>query len=111
RQNEMAVLTACALAHIRALWRRIASPTFRRLLASVHRLELFGIHKGDSRIPYTGRQARVTISATPDVILFGERRLRHVIEEFVAQYHGERNHQGLGNELIAPQCDQKGGTH
>jgi len=27
------------------------------------------------------------------VILFGERRLRHVIDEFVAHYHGELNHQ------------------
>jgi putative transposase len=39
------------------------------------------------------------------LILFGERRLRHVVDQF------ERNHQGLGNELIAPQCDQNGGTH
>ena len=45
------------------------------------------------------------------VIPFGERRLRHVIDEFVAHYHRERNHQGLGNELIAPQDDQRGGTH
>src|SRR5215813_7376426 len=39
------------------------------------------------------------------VILFGERRLRHVLEQFVAHYHRERNHQGLGNELIAPRCE------
>jgi len=45
------------------------------------------------------------------LILFGERRLRHVIGEFVAHYHGERNHQGLGNELIAPRADHRGGTH
>jgi transposase InsO family protein len=45
------------------------------------------------------------------VILFGERRLRHVVDEFVAHYHGERNHQGLGNRLIAPQSGQNLGTH
>jgi putative transposase len=45
------------------------------------------------------------------VILFGERRLRHVIDEFVAHYHCERNHQGLGDELIAPQGDHRCGTH
>ena len=45
------------------------------------------------------------------VILFGERRLRNVIDEFVAHYHGERKHQGLGNELIAPEFDQNPGTH
>ena len=35
------------------------------------------------------------------VIPFGERHLRRTIAEFVAHYHRERNHQGLGNELIA----------
>jgi Integrase core domain len=34
------------------------------------------------------------------LILFGERRLGRALAEFVAHYHGERNHQGLGNELI-----------
>jgi putative transposase len=34
------------------------------------------------------------------MILFGERHLRRTIAEFVAHYHGERNHQGIGNELI-----------
>jgi transposase InsO family protein len=37
------------------------------------------------------------------LILFGERRLRRALDEFVAHYHRERNHQGLGNELIAPE--------
>ena len=36
------------------------------------------------------------------LILFGERRLLHVLDEFMAHYHGERNHQGLANDLIAP---------
>ena len=34
------------------------------------------------------------------VILLGERHLRRTVSEFVAHYHGERNRQGLGNELI-----------
>jgi putative transposase len=34
------------------------------------------------------------------VVAFGERHLRRTIAEFVEHYHGERNHQGLGNELI-----------
>ena len=29
-------------------------------------------------------------------------RLLRALDEFVAHYHGERNHQGLGNELIMP---------
>ena len=44
------------------------------------------------------------------VIPFGERHLRRTIAEFVEHYHGERNHQGLGNELIdgAPAVEQVG---
>src|SRR3989441_5503409 len=45
------------------------------------------------------------------LILFGERRLLRVLDEFVAHYHGERNHQGLGNDLITPEPGTVGGTH
>ena len=34
------------------------------------------------------------------MIPLGERHLRHAIDEFVTHYHRERNHQGIGNELI-----------
>ncbi len=34
------------------------------------------------------------------LIPFGDRHLRRTITEFVEHYPGERNHQGLGNELI-----------
>ena len=34
------------------------------------------------------------------MILFGEGSSRRAIHEFVAHYHHERNHQGLGNRLI-----------
>jgi transposase InsO family protein len=44
------------------------------------------------------------------LILFGERRLVRALDEFVAHYHGERNHQGLGNELITPAAAVAGGT-
>jgi transposase InsO family protein len=36
------------------------------------------------------------------VIVIGERHLRRALSEFVAHYHAERNHQGLGNALIQP---------
>ena len=36
------------------------------------------------------------------MIFFGETSLRKAIAEFVAHYHLERNHQGLGNRLIVP---------
>jgi putative transposase len=44
------------------------------------------------------------------IIPIGERHFRHVITEFVAHYHRERNHQGLDNRLIAgtPVTDRTG---
>jgi len=36
------------------------------------------------------------------LILLGERHLRRALADYVAHYHAERNHQGLGNELIEP---------
>jgi transposase InsO family protein len=45
------------------------------------------------------------------LILFGERRLIRVLDEFVAHYHAERNHQGLGNDLIAPEPRLLAGAH
>ena len=36
------------------------------------------------------------------LILCGEAALRRAVREFVAHYHEERNHQGLGNVLIFP---------
>jgi putative transposase len=34
------------------------------------------------------------------VVPLGEHHLRHLVTEFVAHYHVERTHQGLGNDLI-----------
>jgi len=42
------------------------------------------------------------------MILFGEESLRKWIHEFVLHYHGERNHQGLGNRLIVPEKSATG---
>ncbi|MFT5854372.1 MAG: putative transposase [Verrucomicrobiales bacterium] len=36
------------------------------------------------------------------MIFFGQRSLARAVGEFVAHYHGERNHQGLGNRIIDP---------
>ena len=35
------------------------------------------------------------------IVPIGDRHFRHVITQFVAHYHRERNHQGLANRLIA----------
>ena len=36
------------------------------------------------------------------MIFFGENSLRHAIREYLAHYHGERNHQGLANRILVP---------
>ena len=36
------------------------------------------------------------------MIFFGEKSLRKALREFTAHYHQERNHQGLGNNIIIP---------
>jgi transposase InsO family protein len=40
--------------------------------------------------------------ALSQVILFAERSLRHVLDEYVEHYHTERCHQGLGNVIPFP---------
>jgi hypothetical protein len=40
------------------------------------------------------------------LILFGESLLRTAIQNFVAHYHRERNHQGLEKRLIQPERNQ-----
>ena len=37
------------------------------------------------------------------MILFGEASLRRALREYGIHFHAERPHQGLGNELIAPE--------
>ena len=41
------------------------------------------------------------------VILFGEKPLWRVLAEYGRHYHGERNHQGKGNQLLFPDADEK----
>jgi len=36
------------------------------------------------------------------MIFFGQDSLRRAVREYLAHYHAERNHQGLGNTIIAP---------
>ena len=91
---------------------------------------LFFIELGSRRVHVSGctakpdatwvtQQARNLVLQRPELdggkcldrlILFGERRLLRAVDEFVAHYHRERNHQGLGNELITPATAAAGGT-
>ena len=40
------------------------------------------------------------------MIFFGRKSLENAVREYVEHYHQERNHQGLGNELIQPVDDE-----
>jgi hypothetical protein len=42
------------------------------------------------------------------MIFFGEESLRTAIQNFIAHYHNERNHQGLANQLISPEAGHLG---
>lgn len=37
------------------------------------------------------------------MIFFGQASLQHAMRHFMAHYHAERNHQGLGNRLVQPE--------
>lgn len=36
------------------------------------------------------------------MIIFGEPMLRYLVKEYIAHYHNERNHQGIGNVIPIP---------
>ena len=44
------------------------------------------------------------------MIFFNERMLTYVIKEYVEHYHQERNHQGLGSQIIHPEFNNKTGS-
>jgi len=39
------------------------------------------------------------------MVFFGRKPLENAVREYVEHYNAERNHQGLGNELIEPSDD------
>ena len=50
--------------------------------------------------------------ALEQMVMLGERSLSYAIHQYLAHYHAERNHQGRGNQLIAPEraLSQQGGV-
>jgi putative transposase len=44
------------------------------------------------------------------LLLFGEESLRTAVSQFVAHYHRERSHQGVGNRLLRPEPSHVGST-
>jgi putative transposase len=73
---------------------------FRRILQSAG-VRIVLTPRGPNANVYAERFVRSIREECLDrLILFVERRLFRALDAFVAHYHRERNHQGLGNELI-----------
>jgi putative transposase len=75
-------------------------------------LKSSGVHlvRLPSRSPnlnaYAERFVRsIKVECLAQVIPIGEGHLRRVVREYVEHYHGERNHQGIGNRLISSSLD------
>ena len=63
----------------------------------------YAVHLNAQANAYAERFVRsIKESCLERLIFFGENSLRNAVREFVAHYHVERNHQGLGNRLIVP---------
>jgi putative transposase len=80
-------------------------PLFTKAFRAI--LERSGVHpvKLPSRSPnlnvYAERSVRsIKSECLAQVIPIGEGHLRRAVREYVDHYHGERNHQGIGNRLI-----------
>jgi transposase InsO family protein len=59
--------------------------------------------------PFVERFIRSIKSECLDrMLIFGERHLHYIIEEYVKHYHQERPHQGIDNNIIEPQPQGKG---
>ena len=61
--------------------------------------------------PYAERFVKtVRTECLEPFVIFGQRHLRHLLQEFLAHYHTERFHQGLGGQLIRPRSSASNDT-
>ena len=89
----------------------------RKWSAAIRFLEIAGVrviripHRAPNCNAHAERFVRSLKEECLDrLIPIGERHLRRTLREYVAHYHGERNHQGLDNELIdRPDPERAGG--
>jgi len=59
--------------------------------------------------PFAERFVRsIKYECLNNMLIFGERHLRHVVENYVDHYHTERPHQGIGNNIIEPPSQGNG---
>jgi len=71
-------------------------------------LSVEGLHdQGSRHILYLVLHRQECLSR---MIFFGQASLQRAIGHYIAHYHGERNHQGLSNQLISPEAGHLANT-
>jgi transposase InsO family protein len=84
-------------------------PAFRHIIdaAGITRVPLSP--RSPNLNAYAERWVRsVKEEALSQLILFGERALRHALTEYLSHFHQERPHQGKGNVVLMPALRQAG---
>lgn len=81
----------------------VTDRSFRRLLEG-DRIEIIRLPPRSPNLnAYAERFVRsIKEECLNRMIFLGEASLRHAIKEYLAHYHAERNHQGMGNRLLKP---------
>jgi putative transposase len=78
-------------------------PAFRKILKDEGADPLLLPPRSPNLNAYIERFMRsIKSEALSRMIFFGEKSLRRAVAAFLKHDHGERNHQGLANELIQP---------
>jgi putative transposase len=89
----------------------IFSPRFQSILGGSGVEILLTAYQAPNMNAYAERFVRSIKSECLDqMILLGRESLVRAIAEYVAHYHEERSHQGIGNVLISGAAPQSGGT-
>jgi transposase InsO family protein len=80
----------------------IFSPRFKAIVENTGVEILLTAHQAPNMNAYAERFVRSIKSECLDQMIFlGKASLDRAVAEYVAHYHGERSHQGIGNEIIS----------
>ncbi|MHC4549909.1 MAG: helix-turn-helix domain-containing protein [Planctomycetota bacterium] len=83
-------------------------PAFRRVLGAGGVSSLLLPARSPNLNAFAERWVRsVKEECLAKLILFGEGSLRRALDDYVAHYHHERNHQGKGNAVLAPRPEDR----
>ncbi len=84
------------------------SAQFRRLIAEARTAVIRLPPRSPNLNAYAERFVRsIKGECLERMILVGQGSLRRAIDQFIAHYHVERNHQGLANRLVQEQVGQQ----